>query len=142
MKRYPRNPQKGLGEAADATPTLAHAQHALADAEKLLPLDRRLAADAAYLAATQAADVAALSLGRKPPEGTRDRRHALRELDRVLRNSVAKVGAYDHFNRVHDLLHGDCFHEGRCVPSDVKDGLRSAAVLVATVGKRVGWPKP
>ena len=132
----------GLGEPADARPTLQSARYALDAAHELVPRDARMAAEKAYLAATQAADVAAVAQGHQPPEGTGGRLQALTRLDRSTKRRTQTV---QHFGTVHTLLHGECFHEGRCDAKTLDEGMRAAAALVSQVEKFVGFdgnPRP
>ncbi len=133
---------KGLGEAADPRPALKRAQTERKQAKDPYGLDERQAAEKAYLAATQAADVVAAKLLGRKPEGTGGRYDALARLDKQKGTQTAQA-----FSDVRLNLHEDCFHEGRCTREGLDEGFAAAKRLVADVRKHVGFtpyppPKP
>lgn len=119
-----------LREAADAGKTFEAAQRALAQARNALEI--RLAAEFAYLAVTQAADVAAAYFGRQEPEGMAERATAMRMLDREFGTHTLNA-----LEDVRSMLHEDCFHEGKC--AGIQDGFEAAEDLVEAVDKHIGF---
>lgn len=118
-----------LREAADARDALDEAKTLGKDNRKL---KKRIAAELAYLAATQSADVVAAHLGRPEPDGTGARSTALRVFDRE--NGTDLLGAFED---VRILLHAECFHEGLCGGFD--EGMESAQKMVDLVDDLIGF---
>ena len=139
----PKKPtRKGLGEAADPRPAMKRAKDERKGAKDRYGLDERQAAEKAYLAATQAADVTGAKLRGRAPEGTGGRMLALSKLDREKGTHTV-----DAFAIVHENLHEQCFHEGSCSREALNEGYAAAERLVRDVQKHVGFapfgpPKP
>jgi hypothetical protein len=106
-----------FGAATDDPSVIA--RRAIREAEVAIRQGDRLglrqAANKGYLAASSAADVAAVRLGMNEPEGASGRRVALERLERTAR--VRRGSLLAPFESARRFLHGDCFHGDDC-PSD------------------------
>lgn len=119
-----------LQDVYDARSTFQIAEDLLRSARTDLQI--RQAAELAYLAATQAADVAAVHLGRSPPDDLAGRLGALRALDKS-----TTADTVEDFADAREILHKECFHEGRC--REIRDGFAAVKRIVNAVNRTVGF---
>jgi hypothetical protein len=118
-----RKKRAGLG-AVDDDPVML-ASRAIREANKAVRTDDdiglREAAEKGWLAVSAAADVTAARLGMAQPGGAKSRLLVLRRLEQVA--GLRRGLLVNRFELARLMLHGECFHEGKCASEGVVLGV-------------------